>query len=521
MFHSLRLRLLLTMVAVVAVTAGTVALVARQLTVAEFRRYLSLENERSQRIGSLFSAAGELQGQDQPRQQTAIERMSAVIGARVVLADKTGTIRADSAGSAVGGTLDELRDSEVFVLQFDGERLQIHGGPFNAAQDGPLPLFPYEMRVAPAPPLSHGVGIVGQAAPIITQTRDVMVIYARPEGTTEVDAQPGVRLSEAPITIRWSGVVGPDPIQVGFVRGVNQALGLALVVAGLAALLLTAALSRRIIRPVEELTLAAQAMATGDLSRRVTVRAPDEIGSLGRAFNSMADSLQRVEGLRRTLVSDVAHELRTPLTNIRGYLEALRDGVARPDARMIDSLHEEALLLNRLIDDLQDLALAEAGQLRLQREPTDLAAVVEQAVSAALPRIEAKGVSCSYELPPDLPPVVIDAERIGQVLRNLLNNALTHTPAGGTISVTAEVEGAGELVAVSVCDTGCGITAEDLPLIFERFYRADRSRNRATGGAGLGLSIVRQLVEAHGGSVRVTSEPGRGSCFTFTLPAAG
>jgi two-component system sensor histidine kinase BaeS len=141
-------------------------------------------------------------------------------------------------------------------------------------------------------------------------------------------------------------------------------------------------------------------------------------------------------------------------------------------------------------------------------------------LSAARPRIAAKGVSCTYELPPGLPLVAIDAERIGQVLRNLLNNALTHTPAGGTISVAAELEGAGEMVAVSVCDTGCGIGAEELPLIFERFYRADRSRNRATGGAGLGLSIVRQLVEAHGGSVRATSEPGRGSCFSFTLPAA-
>jgi signal transduction histidine kinase len=525
MLHSLRLRLLLTMVAVVAVTAGTVALVARQLTVAEFRRYLSLESERSQRIGSLFSAAGELRGQDQPAQQTAVQRMSVTIGARVVLADERGAIQADSAGSAVGGTLAELKDDEVFVLQLEGEparRVPFHAAPFDEFVGlGPGARLSAPAMAAGAPPPGSGAFVGGAPLAGISQTRDVIVIYAQPVGETALAAPPAMRLSEVPVTIRWSGIAGPDPIQSGFVRGVNQALGLALVVAGLAALLLTAALSRRIIRPVEELTLAAQAMATGDLSRRVTVRAPDEIGTLGRAFNSMADSLQRAESLRRTLVGDVAHELRTPLTNIRGYLEALRDGVARPNARMIDSLHEEALLLNRLIDDLQDLALAEAGQLRLQREPADLGAVVEQALSAARPRIEAKGVSCDHELPPGLPMVAIDAERVGQVLRNLLNNALTHTPAGGVISVLAQVEGPGDIVAVSVCDTGCGIAADDLPLIFERFYRADRSRNRATGGAGLGLTIVRQLVEAHGGSVRVTSEPGLGSCFTFTLPAAG
>jgi signal transduction histidine kinase len=523
--HSLRLRLLLTMVAVVAVTAGTVALVARQLTVAEFQRYLNLEDERARRIGVLISAAGELRGQDQPAQQAAVKEMSATFGARIVFADEMGTVRADSAGSALGAPLADLADSELFVLQLDGEqgeRVRIQGGPLNADVGFGLAALGGETSVAPAPLLSRGTGFVGAPPPgAIAPTRDVMVIYAQPVGEPALITEPAVRLSEAPVTLRWAGVAGPDPIQAGFVRGVNQALGLALVVAGLAALLLTAALSRRIIRPVEELTLAAQAMATGDLSRRVMVRAPDEIGTLGRAFNSMADSLQRAEGLRRTLVGDVAHELRTPLTNIRGYLEALRDGVARPDARMIDSLHEEALLLNRLIDDLQDLALAEAGQLRLQRAPADLGAVVEQALSAARPRIEAKGVACAHTLPPDLPPVTIDAERVGQVLRNLLNNALTHTPAGGTISVAAQVEGPGDIVAVSVCDTGCGIAADDLPLIFERFYRADRSRNRATGGAGLGLTIVRQLVEAHGGSVRVTSVPDRGSCFTFTLPAAG
>jgi signal transduction histidine kinase len=518
MLHSLRLRLLLTMVAVVAVTAGTVALVARQLTVAEFQRYLSLENERSQRLGTLFSAAGELGSQDQPAQQAAVERMSSTAGLRVIIADEGGTITADSSGAAVGAAVASIDERDSIVVMQRGDDWatfkHVQSAPVAQATELRLPVFAGDVVAAPVLDRAFvGAERLGGSE----QRRDVMVIYAQPVDTAAMPAGPALRLTSAPFTVSLSGPAGPDPIQSGFVRGVNQSLALALVVAGVAALLLTAALSRRIIRPVEELTLAAEAMATGDLSRRVVVRAPDEIGTLGRAFNTMADSLQRVEGLRRTMVGDVAHELRTPLTNIRGYLEALRDGVAKPNPRMIDSLHEEALLLNRLIDDLQDLALAEAGQLRLHREPADLGAVIEGALSAARPRMEVKEVELAQCVDPELPPMVVDAERVGQVLRNLLNNALTHTPAGGVITVTASAV-SDDAVRVSVCDTGCGIAPEELPLVFERFYRSDRSRNRATGGAGLGLTIVRQLVEAHGGSVEVTSEPGEGSCFSFTLP---
>jgi signal transduction histidine kinase len=259
-------------------------------------------------------------------------------------------------------------------------------------------------------------------------------------------------------------------------------------------------------------------MESGDLSQHVEITSQDEIGDLARAFNGMADGLARLEELRRQLVNDVAHELRTPLTNIRGYLEALQDGVVEPERHVIDSLHEEAMLLNRLVDDLQALSLAEAGQLRPERQPVALADVVDRAIGAVRPRAVAKGVVLQADLPEDLPLVDVDPRRIGQVLRNLLENGLTHTASGGEIAVAAHA--GGHWIEVSVRDTGTGIAADDLPYVFERFYRADKSRSRATGGAGLGLAIVKQLVEAHGGQIEVESEVGQGTQFTFTLPVA-
>ncbi len=320
----------------------------------------------------------------------------------------------------------------------------------------------------------------------------------------------------------WPGSPGSE----GLLTSANRTLLVVAVAAGLIAVLLILGLSRRILGPVEVLTTAVRRMEAGDLSQRVEITSQDEIGDLARAFNGMADGLARLEELRRQLVNDVAHELRTPLTNIRGYLEALQDGVVQPERHVIDSLHEEAMLLNRLVDDLQALSLAEAGQLRLERQPVALADVVDRAIGAVRPRAVAEGVVLQADLPEDLPLVDVDPRRIGQVLRNLLENGLTHTASGGEIAVAARAND--EWVEVSVRDTGTGIAPEDLPHIFERFYRADKSRSRATGGAGLGLAIVKQLVEAHGGRIEVESrgEPSwsptaaKGTRFTFTLPVA-
>lgn len=308
-------------------------------------------------------------------------------------------------------------------------------------------------------------------------------------------------------------------IESQFNTSVNRSLLIAIAVAGLVGLLLTLILSRSILRSVDELTSAARAMEKGDLSQRVAVRSKGELGELAHAFNAMAEGLTRLEQLRQNMVTDVAHELRTPLSNVSGYLEALRDGVVEPTPEMIASVHEEAMLLNRLVDDLQELAMAEAGQLKLVRQPVNIKVVAEKAVQSLNSQADEKDVCINVSLPDDLPLVEADAERMGQVLRNLLNNAITNTPSGGEISIQAGI--VGSQVEISVQDNGLGISAEHLPFVFERFYRVDRSRTRSTGGAGLGLAIVKHLVEAQGGRVGIDSQVNVGTRITFTSPIAG
>ncbi|MFC1994909.1 sensor histidine kinase [Chloroflexota bacterium] len=303
--------------------------------------------------------------------------------------------------------------------------------------------------------------------------------------------------------------------------GLSQAIGRFLIWGALFAvavsLLFTFFLARRISAPVKSLTLTARQLGQGDLSRRVQVKDKGELGELAQAFNSMAGDLEKVEQLRRNMIADAAHELRTPLSNIRGYLEAILDGVKKPNADTISSLDEEVKLLSRLVDDLQELSLAEAGQMTLIRQQEDIAQLIRQTVSPMEDQVEKSGVSINIELPDGLTPVNIDHNRISQVLRNLLKNALTHTQKGGVVTVAAGQKG--NWVEVIVTDTGEGIPPEDLANIFERFYRVDKSRTRTTGGSGLGLTIARRLVEAHGGMIEAQSEPGKGSRFSFTLPA--
>ena len=284
------------------------------------------------------------------------------------------------------------------------------------------------------------------------------------------------------------------------------------------ALLFTFFLSRRILAPVKSLTLAAKRLGQGDFSQRVPFKDKSEVGELAQTFNSMASDLERAEKLRRNMVADIAHELRTPLSNVRAYLEAVRDGVIKPDEKTIRSIDEEAVLLSRLVDDLQELSIAEAGELKLDCQAEDVPKLIKQSVAAVQEQAAAKIVSIFVDLPDELPLVNIDSHRISQVLRNLLENAVAHTSEGDTITVTARQQGS--WVKVSVADTGEGIPDEELPNIFERFYRVDKSRARATGGSGLGLTIARRLIETHGGKIEAQSEPGKGSCFSFTIPVS-
>jgi signal transduction histidine kinase len=278
------------------------------------------------------------------------------------------------------------------------------------------------------------------------------------------------------------------------------------------ALLLAFALSGRILRPVGELTQAAHRMRQGDLDARVTPRGDDEIARLGRAFNEMADRLASTERTKRQMVSDVAHELRSPVTNLRCGLEAIQDGLVALDRERIDALHSETLLLQRLIVDLQDLALADAGGLALNPQPVEVVEVIRRALGP-----DATGARATVRIDPDAAVVTADPVRLEQMLRNLIANARRHTPAEGGIEV-AVTRAAGQ-THIAVRDTGCGIAAAHLPHVFDRFYRADPSRDRATGGAGLGLAIVLRLAEAHGGTATAASAgPNQGAVVTISIP---
>ena len=309
----------------------------------------------------------------------------------------------------------------------------------------------------------------------------------------------------------------PEPSVSILASALNRSLLWTGLAAGLAGVLLVSLLSRRVLAPTRSLSSAASLLGQGDLSQRVSTQGRDEIADLGRTFNSMAEDLEQAEQQRRSLMADVAHELRTPLSNIQGYLEAVRDGLMQPDNRTIDTIHQQVLHLTFLVEDLRLLALADAGALRLDRDPDSLEQALSKSIEAVQPRAESRGISISMDIPPDFPLVEMDRTRIAQVVGNLLENAISHTPEGGLVSVTAEVTTNG-WARVSVADTGTGIPADDLPLVFERFYRVDPSRTRSTGGAGLGLTIAKQLVEAHGGSIHAESEPGKGSRFVFELP---
>jgi signal transduction histidine kinase len=367
---------------------------------------------------------------------------------------------------------------------------------------------------------------------IITDREDVVIADSTGELLGQVYAQPdegapltGVLIGSSRATPGTIGHVHimpatePDITRAALAISFNN-IGRFFLWGGLIAIalaiLLATFLSRRILAPVRALTRAAGRFGRGDFSRRVVDTGGGEIAELTRSFNSMAENLEGTEQRRRALVADIAHELRTPLSNLRGYLEAIGDGLVAPDEATIRSLAEETEALSHLVHDLQDLSLADAGALKLDRQTADITDIIEAAVTALRPKAAARGLVITTAAAPDLPPVSVDVHRIRQVLHNLLENAIIHAESGGTVTVTAGRRDG--FVSVSVADTGEGIPPEELAHIFERFYRVDKSRARATGGTGLGLTISKRLVEAHGGAITAASTPGAGADFTFTLP---
>ena len=305
-----------------------------------------------------------------------------------------------------------------------------------------------------------------------------------------------------------------------FLAEVNRAIWWGGLVAVLLAIALGGWLAYRLTRPLRELTTATQELAAGRLQQAVTVHDEGELGQLAAEFNRMAGNLAEAEGLRRQLLADVAHELRTPLSVLRGQLEAMLDGVFPLTADNVAVAHEETVLLGRLVDDLRTLSLAEAGQLPLTRRAIDPAGAIARAAAAFAPLYESENVILRTDTPDSLPPVYADGERLEQVFGNLLANALRYAPHGGAEQPEVRLSAASDAdeVRFTIADNGPGLSEEAQAHVFDRFWRGDRSRNRAQGGSGLGLAISRAIVESHGGRIWVESRTGKGTAFHVALP---
>ena len=309
-----------------------------------------------------------------------------------------------------------------------------------------------------------------------------------------------------------------DAFQTQFLSRVDTALWVAALAALTVALVIGGLLFRSIVAPLRRLTAASQAITAGDLTVRAPVQGQDEVAQLASAFNRMAESLAHAEKARQNQTADVAHELRTPLTVLRGALEAMLDGIYPTDRDNLLAALTQVRTLTRLVEDLRLLALADAGQLRLHIASLDLSGFLREIVEAHQLQAQEREVSLTLEMAPSLPIVQADRDRLAQVMGNLLSNALRYVSSEGHIRVRAADQG--RKVIVAVADDGPGVPSQDLPHLFERFWRGDRARRRATGGSGLGLTIARSLVEAHGGRMWAESTEERGSTFTFTLPAS-
>lgn len=302
----------------------------------------------------------------------------------------------------------------------------------------------------------------------------------------------------------------------------RDALNISLFWAGLIAVavafVISIVISRKITRPIHDMALVTERIADGDYGQKVDFESNDEIGSLAHSLNEMTEKLAESQKLKRELMANIAHELRTPLTSISGYMEGLEDGVVPANSETYQLVHREAARLSRLVADLQRLSRAESGQEELDIVELPSALFIGRVAKKLRPMFIEKDISLLLEVAPDTPPMLVDEDKTDQVLVNLLDNALNYTSPGGKVTLSARATG--RMVQIEIADSGIGISSEDLPYIFERFYRADKSRSRDRGGSGIGLTIAKKYVDSLDGDISVKSAPGQGTNFTIKLPAA-
>ncbi len=483
------------------------AYVTRQET-SQFAR--ESESFRSAQAEQLVSDAYGM-NQDWSMVQYSLQQVGRLYGWRVVITDHDGFVVADS-HNLIKQYKDRDKPLDVKAL-FSGpirKRPLIVGG----TEVGVIFVDQSPPFIPPLPPEPPEPGAEWTA--ILKNWRGDDAAASQPVKVDIERAMPDLQRNDGSRLAEEAALLA-EPSITRLEASFQRSLIIAGVAAGAAGLIIVSLFTRQALAPIRSLTGAARRLGSGDFSFRVSSTRSDEVGELAQTFDEMAAALEEAESRRRTMTADIAHELRTPLTNVRGYLEAIRDGVLKPDADTIGVLHEQTIHLARLVDDLRLLSLADAGALELHLAEEDLAKITEESVTPFRPRADEAGITLKLELEKNLKPVNVDGTRIRQVISNLVENALTHTPEGGTVTVSVKHAGP-DAIEASIHDTGRGIPEELLPRVFDQFYRVDKSRSRSTGGAGLGLTIVRKLVEAHGGSVRAESSPGEGATLTVSLP---
>ena len=500
---SLQGRLTLGFAVVLALSIASVSIFSAYATRIETERFAAeVELARAGRAEQLVRDTFEA-NQDWDEVQYAVQQVGNLYGWRVVLEDESGMIVADSHQLVrdAQGLFETLAQRFARPARFSRRPVFVNGQLIGY-------LLVDERPGHNERPLSMREFFTSSVGRLLNERAGNQLSDPPP---TQVPSQTTSELVAEVLEF-------VDPPLSNLQSSFQRSLLIAGIASGLAGLLIVTMFTRQALAPIRGLTAAASRLGTGDLSHRVPESGSDDIGELAKTFNTMASDLELAREQSRQLTADVAHELRTPLTNIQGYLEAIKDGVVDANDETIETLHSQTVHLANLVEDLRIVAIADAGALALNKSFDSPVPVIEDTVLNFAQRAREQGIDLSVSTAATGLRIEFDETRLRQIVTNLVENALIHTPNDG--SVVVEISGSDDELKMSVSDTGAGIPGNDLPHIFDQFYRADPSRNRATGGAGLGLTIVKRLVEAHGGTVTVASSPGEGTTFTITLPNA-
>lgn len=477
---SLHVRVMLVIGPTLIAAAVVLGLVLSRQTVSHFVVYLSSQEQLEQLA---------------PDDQLLLRFYASRIAAMIVTGDGDEIKRiVDIMAGATGREIVTTRNDELFIAS---RRLRAMETRFAVTAAGRL--------TAHIRSPNREIVTDVELSPVVTQEITPFVIGSdRSSDVMRIYAIPPLALRPAVSEERF---VSQATRTIALLTGVTAAVMIVLI-----GVVLATSLS-----PVRRLTAAAHALRLGRSPRPVRVGGPPEVRELADAFNEMARTIEATEASRRRMLADISHELRGPLSNLRTQIEAVRDGLLPADARTVESLAEDAMLLSRLVEDLHELTLADSRELRLDPGPVAPRGLVSAAVAPLRAAFEGSDTAITIDVPHDLPPVVADAQRMVQVVRNVLENALRYA-TGTTVRVSAATEGA--FVVLRLADTGSGVESDDLERIFDRFYRPDLSRARASGGSGLGLAIARALVEAQGGSIHAEPNHPHGLVVSIVLPTA-